>query len=100
MYHLKSVRNTNFCISDTPVFINHLIRMETVDIREFPPEVSLGHFFDGLTKCSMPWVDEKISIMPYIALLIFLICKGAETLPFSVYPSARFTKNGLARDSI
>ncbi|MCA1785642.1 MAG: hypothetical protein LC657_06655, partial [Desulfobacteraceae bacterium] len=46
----RSVGNANFCISDTPVFINHLIRMETVDIREFPPEVSLGHFFDGLTK--------------------------------------------------
>jgi hypothetical protein len=50
MYHLKSVGNTIFCISDTPVFINHLIRLETVDIREFPPEVSLGHFFEGLTK--------------------------------------------------
>jgi hypothetical protein len=24
-------------------------------------------------------VDEKISIMPYIAFLIFSICKGAES---------------------
>jgi hypothetical protein len=50
MYHLKIVGNTKICISDNPVFINHLIKLETVDIREFPPEVSLGSFYDGLTK--------------------------------------------------
>jgi hypothetical protein len=45
MYHLKSVGNTNFCISDTPVFLNHLIRLETAGIRGVPPEVSPDHFF-------------------------------------------------------
>jgi hypothetical protein len=62
MYHLKSVGNTNFCISDTPVFFDDLPRLETVGIRAFPSKISPGHYFDGLTKCPMPWMDEKISV--------------------------------------
>jgi hypothetical protein len=49
-YHLKSVGNAIFCISDTPVFHNHLISLETAGIRAFPPEINPGHFFYGLTK--------------------------------------------------
>jgi hypothetical protein len=62
MYQLRSVINAKFCISDTPVFFNDLPRLETFGIRAFPSKIRPGHFFDGLTKCPMPWVDEKISV--------------------------------------
>lgn len=50
MFHLGSVGITNFCISDTPVFLNLLIRLETAGIRGVPPEVSPCHFFSDINK--------------------------------------------------
>jgi hypothetical protein len=40
-----SVRNANFCISDTPVFPNHMSRLETAGISVFPAKISRVHCF-------------------------------------------------------
>ena len=67
MDYLKSVRNAKFCISDTPDFLNHLIRLETAGIRAFPPEVSPCHFFSAINKpesrqdCMGMTLPERVS---------------------------------------
>lgn len=62
MCHLMSVRNANFCISDNPVFFNHMIQLETSGISVFPAEISQVHCFLLTDKITMAWVDEKISV--------------------------------------
>jgi hypothetical protein len=56
------VGNTNFCISDNPVFPNHMSGLETSGICVFPAEISRGHYFLLTDKMTMAWVDEKISV--------------------------------------
>ncbi|WP_024334688.1 hypothetical protein [Desulfotignum balticum] len=59
MYHLMIVGNANFCISDNPVFFNHMIQLETSGIYVFPAEISRVHYFLLTDKMTMAWADEK-----------------------------------------
>jgi hypothetical protein len=62
MYHLMIVGNANFCISDNPVFPNHLSGLETSGISVVPAEISQVRYFLLTYKMTMAWGDEKISV--------------------------------------
>lgn len=57
-----SVPAAKFGISDTPVFLNRLRKLQTISIRAFPAERRLKTCFVLTDKMPMSWVDEKISV--------------------------------------
>jgi hypothetical protein len=56
------VGNTNFCISDNPVFPNHLNRLKMPDIWASPASMDYIPSFVSTDKMALTDADGKISV--------------------------------------